>query len=65
MRRDAQDEGGHLAAAIRQLLLDAVAELGGSEQMSAEFVDQKQAQQRALVQTKATLRAILAIAAPR
>jgi len=64
LRRDAQDEGGHLAA-IRQLLLDAVAELGGSEQMSAEFVDQKQAQQRALVQTKANLRAILAIDAPR
>ncbi|WP_410199283.1 hypothetical protein [Burkholderia cenocepacia] len=53
--------GDCLPAELRQLLLDATAELEGSEQAYAELVDQNQALQRALAQRRSNLRAALAI----
>ncbi len=52
-----QDGGDRLSAELRQLLLDAAAELEGSEHAFAELVDQKQALQRALAQCQSNLRA--------
>ncbi|MDN7592044.1 hypothetical protein [Burkholderia seminalis] len=46
---------------LRQLLLDAAAELEGREQACAALVVQKQALQRALAQCRSNLRATLAI----
>ncbi|MBN3506413.1 hypothetical protein [Burkholderia cenocepacia] len=65
LRRHAQEMGDRLPAELRQLLLDAAAELEGSEQAYAELVDQKQALQRTLAATQSNLRAALAIRAPR
>lgn len=65
LRCHAQEEGDGLPAALRQLLLEAAAELEGSEQAYAELVDQKQALQRALAQCQSNLRAALAIRAQR
>ncbi|MDR0242897.1 MAG: hypothetical protein LBJ65_14955 [Burkholderia sp.] len=65
LRRHVQDTGDCLPTEQRQLLLDAAAELEGSEHAYAELVDQKQALQRALAQSQSNLRAALAIRAPR
>lgn len=51
--------GGTLPADVAQALLDAAAELEGSEEAFAELVDQKQALQRALAQPQSNLRAAL------
>ncbi|WP_322080115.1 hypothetical protein [Burkholderia cenocepacia] len=63
LRCPVQDAGDCLPANLRQLLLDAAAELEGSEQAYTELVDQKQALQRALAQSQSNLRAALAIRA--
>ncbi|WP_396334110.1 hypothetical protein [Burkholderia anthina] len=65
LRRHVQAAGDRLPAELRQLLLDAAAELEGSEQAYAALVDQKQALQRALTQCQSNLRAALANRAPR
>ncbi|RQT37519.1 hypothetical protein [Burkholderia contaminans] len=63
LRRHVRAAGDRLPAMLRQLLLDAAAELEGSEQAFAELVDQKQALQRALAQCHANLRATPAMQA--
>ncbi|MBY8608154.1 hypothetical protein K7N18_25340 [Burkholderia arboris] len=65
LRRHVQEAGDALPAELRQLLLDAAAELEGSEHAHTELVDQKQVLQRALAQCQSNLRAALANRAPR
>lgn len=60
LRHCVQQAGDGLPAELRQLLLEAAAELEGSEQAFAELIDQKQALQRALTATQSNLRAALA-----
>ncbi|KVU14163.1 hypothetical protein WK62_31080 [Burkholderia ubonensis] len=57
LRHRVRDAGDSLPAELRQLLLDAAAEIEGSAHAFAELVDQKQALQRALALTESNLRA--------
>lgn len=63
LRNHAQRVSESLPADLRQLLLDAAAEIEGSEHAFADVVDQKQALQRALALSESNLRATLAIRA--
>lgn len=54
-----REEGIRLPAALRQLLLEAAAEIEGGEQAFADLVDQKHALRRRLAQIESNLRAAL------
>ena len=53
---------GTLPADVTQALLDAAAEIEGSEQAFAELVEQKRALQQVLAATQANLRAAVGVA---